>query len=89
MTRFCRYIDDQPSLFFWDFDEIIIFSCFFAIGILVDRLLLLLILALVIRHFLVRIKKEKSEGYLFHILYWWGIITFRRCPPGYIRKFIE
>lgn len=89
MTRFCKYIDDQPSLFFWDLDEVVIFSSFFVIGLLIDRLLLLLILSLVVRHFLVKLKNSKSTGYLFHLLYWWGIITFKKCPPGYIRKYQE
>lgn len=89
MTRFCKYIDDQPSLFFWDLDEIIILSSFFVIGMLVERLLLFLAIGIGIRYFLVKLKKEKSEGFLFHILYWWGILSFKKCPPGYVRKFVE
>lgn len=89
MTKICRYIDDQPSIFFWDMDEILVFSCFFVLGLVIDKLLLFTMLGVGVRYLLVKLKKEHSEGYLYHILYWWGVINFKKCPPGYVRKFIE
>lgn len=89
MTKICRYIDDQPSIFFWDLDQIIIFSAFFGMGIIIGKLLVCGIIGILVTYILTKHRKEKSDGYLFHILYWWGLITFKKSPPGYIRTFVE
>lgn len=89
MTRIARYIDDPISFFFWDIDEVVVFSTFMVMGFLTDTLTYLIIIGIVLSFVLSRVKQSRSEGFFMHVLYWMGFFRLRGCPPSYIREFVE
>lgn len=89
MTRIVRYIDDPVSFFFWDLDEVIVFSTFMVMGFLTDTLTYLIIIGIILSFGLSKLKQSRSEGFFMHILYWFGFYRLKGCPPSYIREFVE
>lgn len=89
MTKIPRYLDDPPSLFWWDVDEIIIVSIFFAIGIATNTLTYLLSLGFLVGYILRKVKQQQSDGFFLHSLYWLGVFPIKKCPPSYIKTYIE
>lgn len=89
MTKICRYIDDPPSFFLWELDEIVIFSMFLFLGIITDLLTYLFVVGIIFSTIVAKIKKTKSEGFLLHLLYWCGLLKLRGCQPSWKRIFIE
>lgn len=89
MTKIARYIDDPPSIFFWEIDEVAIFSTLLTVGIFFHLLTLMLVISTVITLVLQKVKATKSEGYFMHWLYWQGLYRLRGCVPSYYRTFIE
>lgn len=89
MTRIVRYIDDPVSFFFWDLDEVVVFSTFMVMGFLTDTLTYLIIIGILLSFALSKVKQSRSEGFFMHILYWVGFYRLRGCPPSYIREFVE
>jgi len=89
MTRIARYIDDPVSFFFWDMDEVMVFSTFMVFGILTDTLTYEIIVGVLFAFILSRVKQSRAEGFFMHILYWYGLCRLRGCPPSYIREFVE
>jgi len=89
MTRIVRYLDDPVSFFFWDLDEVVVFSTFMVAGILTDTLTYLLLLGVGLSFALSRVKQSRAEGFFLHILYWLGFFRLKGCPPSYVREFVE
>ena len=69
-----RFIDDQPSILFWDLDEFIIFAFFIMMGIWLKSMML----GMIFGYFVVqKFKKGKGnhlEGRLAHMAYYYGIL---------------
>lgn len=89
MTTICRYIDDPPSVFFWEIDEVMVFGVCFIVGILSNSLLIFFMIGAGCATILQRMKKSQSDGFFMHFLYWHGILKLKGCLPSYIRDFIE
>lgn len=89
MTEIQRYLDDPPTLFFWEIDEVIVMATFIFMGILVGALLSLGLAGVACAQILRRIKKKSSEGVFLHFLYWHGFLNLKGCPKSYMRKFVE
>jgi len=89
MTKLHRYIDDPMSFFFWDVDEIAVFSCFLVMGLLTNLLTAIMPIGLVLCFVLSKIKQSRAEGFFMHILYWYGIYWLKGCPPSWVRELHE
>ena len=89
MTKIPRYIDDPPTILFWDVDELAIICICMVVGIITAELTKFIIGGLVVSKLVGKLKKDKSEGYMQLILYWWGIMPLKGLPPSYKRSFIE
>jgi len=89
MTKIHRYIDDPVSFFFWDIDEVVVFSTFIVMGLMTDTLTYLIVVGMLLSFILSRVKQARAEGFFMHILYWYGIFPLRGCSPSYIRQFSE
>jgi conjugal transfer pilus assembly protein TraL len=89
MTRIARYIDDQPAIFFWEMDEIIVFTLFTGIGIFFNSLFMMIIIGAVGAAVLGKFKNTQSEGFFLHFLYWYGVFPLRGCIASYKRTLIE
>jgi conjugal transfer pilus assembly protein TraL len=89
MTRIARYIDDPPSFFFWELDEVVVFAVFIGAGIFIHSLFVFLVTGTGSAYILGKVKQSRSEGFFLHMLYWHGIIPLRGCPPSYFRTLVE
>ncbi len=89
MTRIPRYIDDPPTILFWDVDELAVICICMAVGIITGKLTQFIVGGLIVSKLIGKVKKDKSDGYLQHILYWLGIMPLKGLPPSYKRSFIE
>lgn len=89
MTRIPRYIDDPPTILFWDVDEIAVICICMVVGIITGELTKFIIGGLLVSKVIGKLKDDKSDGYLQHVLYWWGIMPLKGLPPSYKRSFIE
>lgn len=69
-----RYIDSQMQLFFWEFDEFILAVSLFAVGILLDSLLLTVVMIYVVNKAFRRYKDGAMQGALLHLMYWYGFM---------------
>ncbi|MGE0383527.1 MAG: type IV conjugative transfer system protein TraL [Gammaproteobacteria bacterium] len=77
VLRLPRHVDDPPQLLLWSADELVPVALGLVIGILVDRLLLLVALGLLTAYFYRRFKDQRPDGYLLHALYWHGLLPLR------------
>ncbi len=89
MIRIPRYIDDQPTILFWDMDEIVIIFLCVLVGLITGELTKIGLSGLVISKLISKLKQNKSEGYFLHVLYWWGLMPLKGLPPSYKRSLIE
>jgi conjugal transfer pilus assembly protein TraL len=89
MARIPRFIDDQPKIFFWDLDVFLILSTFIFLGIIIDYLISGTITGIAITYLFSKFKAGKPDSFLFHALYWHGLIKLKGIPPSYVRRFIE
>ena len=88
-TRIPRYIDDPEQFLWFDFDEVLIFMGSLGIGIIMELLIVSVIVGLAMAKALSKMKHGKPRGYLFHFLYWNGVISYNGLPQSHIREFIE
>ena len=89
MTRIPRYIDDPPTILFWDLDEFVLLCIFIVLGIITGKLTVFGLVGLVLSKIVGKFKQDKSDGYFLHILYWWGVMPLKGVPPSYKRNFVE
>ncbi|MEM2126174.1 MAG: type IV conjugative transfer system protein TraL [Candidatus Methanosuratincola sp.] len=89
MTEIQRYLDEPPTLFFWEIDEVIVMAASIFMGIMVGALLSFGIAGVLCAQILRKIKKKSSEGVFVHFLYWHGFFNLKGCPKSYMREFVE
>jgi conjugal transfer pilus assembly protein TraL len=89
MTKIPKYIDDPAQIFFWEIDDVIVFTVFMGIGIIIDMLFIMIMIGVGIVYGIQKMKQVKADGFLMHALYWYGAIPLKRLPPSYNREFIE
>lgn len=56
-----NYLDDQQQILFWEFDEVILLSIMFSIGIIVNQLSILIIIGLVGIKFFRKVKDRQAN----------------------------
>ena len=92
MRNIPNYLDDQQQILFWEFDEVILLSIMFSIGIIVNYLSVLIIIGLIGIKFFRKIKDRQANGFLLHALYWYAGIGSTEIGPTskplpFIRRF--
>ena len=86
-TRIPRYIDDPPQIFWWEIDEVAVFSGAFAMGALGGQTLGGLLGGFVLSWLLERLKAGRGSAFLLHLAYWYGLSGAR--PESRIERFVE
>jgi len=81
-----KYIDDLPQILLLDADEFIVLFIFFGFGIFLHQLIFFLIIG-GIGVKILNISKTKKKGYIFHILYWYGLLNFKFLPNPFNRYY--
>lgn len=86
-----RYMDSLPQILWWEVDELALLFLTFFLGILTKQLTLLVGMGLVATFILSKVKNGKSDGFIFHLAYWYGVPGFqlRGAPDGSVREFVE
>ncbi|MBY0247410.1 MAG: type IV conjugative transfer system protein TraL [Nitrospirae bacterium] len=86
-----RYLDNLPQFLWWEADEMAIIFVAFIVGILSKQLTLFMGVALVCAYLVGKSKMGKSEGFILHWAYWYGVPTFRLkyAPDGPVRELVE
>ncbi|PPD43790.1 MAG: type IV conjugative transfer system protein TraL [Methylobacter sp.] len=92
MREIPNYLDDPQQILFWEFDEFIILSILFAIGIMADHLGMLLAAGLFVVKLYKKYKDRQSNGFLLHSLYWNAGVNGKESYPtslplAFIRHF--
>lgn len=87
-----NYIDDPQQILFWEFDEFILLSIAFGVGIMVNFLGVLILSGLAGVKLYRRIKDRQANGFLLHALYWYASLGDDETPPtsrplAFIRRF--
>lgn len=89
MAHIPRHIDDPPSMFLIEVDELVLFSLFLGLGILIGAAVTLSAVGCFSAYILSKVKHTKAEGFFEHFLYWHGILFIKKTPASYMREFIE
>ncbi|NOU22636.1 MAG: type IV conjugative transfer system protein TraL [Methyloglobulus sp.] len=92
MRNIPNYLDDPQQILFWEFDEFILLSIMFGIGIMVNYLGALTLTGLVGIKYYRKIKDRQASGFLLHAMYWYTGIGSSELPPTskpnpFIRRF--
>lgn len=81
-----RYIDSQMQLFFWEFDEFILAVALFALGIVMNSLLLTVVLIYIVNKAFRRYKDGAMQGALLHLVYWGGFMPMNRVATDALAR---
>lgn len=73
MVRIPTEIDTPGQVLLWSTDEFLPFMTFLVIGNLIGHLIVFCLLGGVIGHLYRRYKNTRPNGYLNHLLYWFGL----------------
>ena len=84
-----KYIDDLPQILIFEADEFAIFFIFMGLGIFQHRLLFFLIIGILGVKILNISKSKNKKGFIFHILYWYGLINIKDLPNPFNRYYFE
>ena len=86
-TRIPRYIDDPPQIFWWEIDEVAVFSGAFVVGALSGQALAGLLAGFALSWLLERLKSGRGSAFLVHLAYWYGLSGVR--PESHRERFFE
>lgn len=86
-TKIPRYIDDPPQIFWWEVDEVALFSGAFAVGALSGQVLGGLLVGFLLSWLLERLKSGRGSAFLVHLAYWYGLSGAR--PESRKQRFFE
>jgi conjugal transfer pilus assembly protein TraL len=90
MRKIPNYLDDQQQVLFWEFDEFIILSLAFGIGIMIRYLTTLILVGLVAAKIFRRMKDRRANGFLIHFVYWHtGMASIDKIPTSRPNPFIR
>ncbi len=86
------HIDDPIQVLIWEFDEFILLSILFCIGILSGHLLKCVLLGIGVVKLFKRYKDRQANGFLVHMLYWHSGLgsserPFSSLPIPFIRRY--
>lgn len=85
-----RHVGGPPQFFFWELDEVIVFSFCLVIGIVIRQLTWMILIGLVITRLFGGWKANKLPGVLAHMAYWYGLAGLNKIfLRGDSREFIE
>lgn len=68
-----QYIDDPVQILVWSADELIPFTTLMAVGMLLERLLVFMLVAWFALKYYRQFRDGRPDGILYHSLYWTGI----------------
>ncbi|EAI4828416.1 type IV conjugative transfer system protein TraL [Campylobacter lari] len=87
-----KYIDTKPMFGDWEVDTLVVFSTWFFLGVIFTKGFLafsvFFLLGVLSAIAFEKIKKAKTKGFFFHILYMIGAKQPKTLMPSYMRYFV-
>lgn len=68
-----RTIDDPPEILLWSSDEMIPMLFCVCVGIFINHFFIMTFIGVILWRALRRYKNSRPNGFLMHILYWFGM----------------
>jgi len=82
-----RGLDDPHQVLLWSVDELVPFLTFLVIGVMMQQVLFFGIVGFALSRILRRYKDQRPDGFLLHIIYWFGFMPERgRVVPNPFRR---
>ncbi len=83
-----KYIDDPPRILLWRSDDFLPLAIGMLAGVLANQFLICMAIAFVSVRFWRRHRDNRPDGYVLHLMYWWGAMQLKcRSPNAYCRSF--
>jgi conjugal transfer pilus assembly protein TraL len=73
--RFPKYIDSQQRLLFWTADQLVPFSVFVVIGMMLKALFVSIVAGVLVSYAFTRYRDSRPDGFLIHMAYWYGVLV--------------
>ncbi|MGN1393019.1 MAG: type IV conjugative transfer system protein TraL [Succinivibrionaceae bacterium] len=88
--EFPHGVDEPPIILLWSIDELLPLIVGILIGMQIGQALICTIIGLFISKLYSRFLDIKPQGYLLHLLYWYGIYfrSYRTMPNPFKREFV-
>lgn len=64
--------DEPVHILFWRLDELLPVFIGMCIGLIIGQVMLCMGAGFVVTHFFKKYVDQHPDGFLFHIVYWWG-----------------
>lgn len=68
-----RHCDEPQQFLMWGIDEMAPLMVMFVLGFIVEKILLCTVVGLLFVRTFRKFKDARPEGYLMHMLYWYGL----------------
>lgn len=90
MSEIPRHVDDPPHVLLWSAEELAPVAMGLAIGMVIGEAFVLTLLGLVIANVYRRFNDGHTDGYLLHLIYWFGFLQTRAktIPNPYARRYL-
>ena len=75
-------VDDPPYLLMWRVDDLMPVVAGFGLGMAFGELLVLASMGIAASYFYRRFRDGRPDGYVFHLLYWFGFVPARGRLAG-------
>lgn len=66
------YADEPPHFLLWSVDEIMPILLGLGVGILMGHIFIATLIGFVVSRFYKKFRDQHADGYLYHMLYWYG-----------------
>ena len=87
-----EFIDSKPYFASWEIDTFVVFSTFFALGLMLTNsffaLDIFIVLGVLSAWAYDKIKTSRVRGFFWHIIYTLGLKQTKKLPPSYMRNFL-
>lgn len=86
-----RYVNELLQIGPYEIDELAVLVLVLFIGISSGYIVTGIIGAFVVTHFFTYFKSKNSRGVILHMLYWYGIIAFKKlwCENAFARYWVK
>lgn len=85
-----RRVDEPPHVLLWSVDELAPILLGLTIGMVMQKALICVVIGIFIAQAYKKFKDNFPDGYLLHIMYWYGVQTKTTFsyPNSFIRNFL-
>lgn len=75
--RIPKFVDDPAQIMIFEIDEVIVMTMLFGLGIILEKLFVMMIIMVVVWQVFKRVKMSSHRGLLQHTAFWYGFDNFK------------